>query len=140
MLAGLDRVLLGGQTKGVPAHGMEHVQAPRALVAGQHVGGGVALGMAHMKANTGRVGKHVENVEFWQVLGRSIWVATREGMIGRNGFPRIPRAKSLLRLPMALPLGFDQMIRILPASRCHNPASVSKKCRSYANEHRKASQ
>src|SRR5205823_12695988 len=34
MLAGLDGILLGGETKGVPAHRMEHIVAERALIAG----------------------------------------------------------------------------------------------------------
>ena len=41
--AGLDRVLLGGQAEGVPAHRVQHVEAAHALVARDRVGADVAL-------------------------------------------------------------------------------------------------
>jgi hypothetical protein len=50
MRARLDRVLLGRQAEGVPAHRVQHVEAAHALVARDDVGGGVALGMAHVQA------------------------------------------------------------------------------------------
>ena len=43
-----------------------------------------------------------------------------EGMSCGNPLVWVPRAKCLLLLPTALPLGFNQMKRILPASECHN--------------------
>ena len=60
--AGLDGVLLGGQAEGVPAHRVQHVEAAHPLVAGQDVGGGVALGMADVQAGAAGVGEHVEDV------------------------------------------------------------------------------
>ena len=41
---------LGRQAKGVPAHGMQHVEPAHPLVAGDDVGGGVALRMARRAA------------------------------------------------------------------------------------------
>ena len=64
VLAGLDGVLLGGQAEGVPAHGVEDVEAAHALVAGEDVGGGVALRMADVQARAAGVGEHVEDVVF----------------------------------------------------------------------------
>ena len=56
MGAGLDRVLLGGQAEGVPAHRVQHVEAAHALVAREDVGGGVALrdGRRAARRRTGR--------------------------------------------------------------------------------------
>ena len=44
LLAGLDRVLLGGQAKGVPAHRVQDIVALGLLEALERVGGRVALG------------------------------------------------------------------------------------------------
>ena len=68
MLAGLDGVLLGGQTKGVPAHRMEHIVAERAFIAGEDIGGGVAFRVSNVQTRAGRVGEHVEDVEFRREL------------------------------------------------------------------------
>ena len=48
MLAGLDRVLLGGQAKGIPAHRMQHMLAAHALKAREDIGGRVAFRMPHV--------------------------------------------------------------------------------------------
>ena len=119
VLAGLDGVLFGGQAEGVPAHGVEHMEALRAFVAGEDVGGGVALRMADMQAGARRVGEHVEDVELGELLRAGRGVALGERMAGGHGFAGVPGAKSLLLVPVALPLGFDQMKRILSASGCH---------------------
>ena len=50
MLSGLDRVLLGGQAKCVPAHRMKDVEAAHAFVARDDVGRGVAFGMSDVQA------------------------------------------------------------------------------------------
>ena len=42
-----------------------------------------------------------------------------EWMVRGNFLARIERAESLLSLPSLLPLGFDQVKRILPATACH---------------------
>ena len=64
MLAGLDRVLLGRQTEGIPAHRMQHVEAAHAFVAGEDVRRRVALRMADVQARAARIGEHVEDVVF----------------------------------------------------------------------------
>ena len=94
MLAGFDGVLLGGQTEGVVAHGVEHVEALHPLVAADDVGGGVALGVADMQARTAGVGKHVEHV----VLG----LGGIEALVTRAG-----GAEGLLGVPALLPLGLE---------------------------------
>ncbi len=62
MGAGLHGVLLGGQAEGVPAHGMEDVEAAHPLVARNQIAGDVALGMADMQPRAGGVREHVERV------------------------------------------------------------------------------
>ena len=63
MLAALDRVLLGRQTKRVPAHRVQDVETAHPFVPRDDVGGGVALGMPDMQASAARIRKHIEDVE-----------------------------------------------------------------------------
>ena len=55
--AGMDATLNGGvlgrHAEGVPPHRMEHVETPRAHIAGKHVAHGVVADMAHMDAARG---------------------------------------------------------------------------------------
>ncbi len=62
MLTCLDGILLGGQSVGVVTHGVEHVEATLALVAGIYVAGDVAQGVTHVQAGSRRVGEHVEHI------------------------------------------------------------------------------
>ena len=55
--------VLGRHTERVPAHRVEHIAAPRAHVAGDHVAHGVIAHVPHVDA-AGRVGKHFEHVVF----------------------------------------------------------------------------
>ena len=64
MLAGFDRVLLGGQAERIVAHRMEHVEAAHAFVAPDDVGGGVAFRVTDVEAGTARIRKHVQHVVF----------------------------------------------------------------------------
>ena len=57
----LDRRVLGRQTEGVPAHGLQHVVAAHAVEAGQHVADGVVAHMAHVQLAR-RVGEHRQAV------------------------------------------------------------------------------
>ena len=52
MLAGLDRVLFGRQTKGIVAHGMQNIVAAVALVARDDVAGDVAQGVPHVQSGS----------------------------------------------------------------------------------------
>ena len=63
MNACLNRVLLRGQTKRVPSHRMEHIEALQLLVATNDVSRGVAFRVTHMKARARWVGKHVKAIE-----------------------------------------------------------------------------
>jgi len=63
----LDGVLLCGEAEGVEAHRMKNVEALHALVTGNDVSGGVALGMSDMKPATRWIGEHVENVVLGQI-------------------------------------------------------------------------
>ena len=88
MDAGLDRVLLGGQAEGVPAHRVQDVEAAHALVTRDDVAGRVALEVADVKSRPGRVWEHVEAVE----LG-----------LARD----LDRPEGAVLLPVGLPAGLD---------------------------------
>lgn len=64
MGAGFDRVLFGRKTKGVPAHRVEDIEAPRHFVTPEDVAPGEILGMPGVQSRARWVGKHVENVVF----------------------------------------------------------------------------
>ena len=61
----VDPPFLGGvfrrQAKGVPAHGVKHVEAAGALVPGHQVAKGVVADVSHVDA-AGRIGEHFEDV------------------------------------------------------------------------------
>ena len=72
MRAGLDRVLLGREAEGVPSHGMQDLEALHALVAAEHVGRGVPLGMPYMQTSPGWIREHVEAVKLRLLAARSL--------------------------------------------------------------------
>ena len=49
--------VLGWHAEGVPAHRMQHVEAARALIAGDHIAHRIIADVAHVDA-AGRIGKH----------------------------------------------------------------------------------
>ena len=51
------------QPKSVPAHGVQHIETPGALVAGDHIAQGVIAHVPHMNAPRG-IGKHLKHVVF----------------------------------------------------------------------------
>ncbi len=63
MGAGVDGVLLGGQSERIPAHRVQHVEAAHPLVTAINVRGRVAFGMADVEAGAAGVGEHIEDVE-----------------------------------------------------------------------------
>ena len=81
VLARGDRVLLGGQAEGVPAHRVQDVEAVGLLIAGEDVRRGVALRVADVQAGAGGVGEHVQDVVLRLAAG------DRLGAEGRVGFP-----------------------------------------------------
>ena len=54
-------------------------------------------------------------------------MALREGMAERQGFTGVPGAKSLLLLPVALPLGLEQMKGVLSASGRHKRGNIAER-------------
>ena len=54
-------------------------------------------------------------------MTNSKWMSVRHGLAG------IERAESLLLVPGLLPLGLDQMKRILSATACHRAADATEK-------------
>ena len=63
-----DGGVLRGQAKGVPAHGMKHVESAHALVARDHVSDGVVPHVAHVYPAR-RIGKHLQQIILGQVRG-----------------------------------------------------------------------
>jgi hypothetical protein len=86
VLAGRDRVLLGGETEGVPAHGVEDVASLHPLPPRHDVAADVAHGVAHVQPRPGGVGEHVEHV----VLGARRVEAGIVRVLGGEGLVRQP--------------------------------------------------
>ncbi len=63
MLAGLERVLLGGEPERVVAHRVEHVAARHPVEASEDVGADVPERVPDVEAGPARVREHVEGVE-----------------------------------------------------------------------------
>src|SRR5436190_23877325 len=91
MLPSLNRVLLRGQTKRIPAHRMQNVETAHSFVARDNVCRGVAFGVTDMQPGPTRVREHIEHVELW-LLGIEPFLA------------RIGRVKRLALVPDGLPL------------------------------------
>ena len=68
MLSGLDGILFGGQSVGIIAHGVQHIETLQTLEACIDITGDIAEWMAHMQARTAGVREHVEHIEFLFVL------------------------------------------------------------------------
>ena len=131
VLAVLDGVLLGRQAECVPAHRVQHVKALCAAVSRQNVGSGVAFRVTDVQTFAGRVGEHVEDVEFRrQLLGARRFsletVPFRKRVSVRNCVARIPGAEGLLIVPYFLPFRLDQMERILSAAARHKGGILRK--------------
>jgi len=95
---GVDVVLhgevLGGQTEGVPAHGVQHIVAVFTALAAYHIQRGVAAGMADVQARTRGIRELYKGIE----LGFFVVDLNMEG---------------LFVLPHLLPLGFNSLVIIL---------------------------
>src|SRR5271155_5321668 len=83
-----DRFVFGGQAERVPSHWMQHVESRHPLVAADDVARNVVVQMADAEAGAGRVGEHLEDVEF-----RAAGILARQVEIGA--------------LPFGLPCGLD---------------------------------
>ena len=94
VLVRLDGVLLGGESEGVPTHGVEDVETIHALVAADDIGSGVSLRVAYVEALARGVREHVENVVFR--LGRI------EAFIAGTG-----SAEGFVLGPVGLPFGLE---------------------------------
>src|SRR5215472_11978961 len=99
MLTGFDRVLLCGQTKGVPAHRMQDAETSQAFIPRYDVSRCVAFRMTNVQSGSAGVRKHIEHVEFWlrRIETLLAWVQ---------------RVKKLALLPDGLPFRFDLVERI----------------------------
>ena len=84
MLAGLNGILFCRQTKGVVAHGVQHIEAFQALVPGEDVAGDIAQRMPYMQARTAGVREHVQHI----ILGFIRLVGSAVGLV--LGPPLLP--------------------------------------------------
>jgi len=88
--------LLGGQTKRVVTHGVQHIVAPGAAVTGVHVGGDVAKRMAHVQTRARGVGKHIEHIAA-RPIGHRFGIGQRPRrvwcLVGAVGLPAVLPAK-----------------------------------------------
>ncbi len=62
MSSGLNGIFFGGQSKGIPAHGMEDFFAQHPGIAADDIGGRVTFRVPDVQSFPGRIGKHVQNV------------------------------------------------------------------------------
>ena len=112
VLAGLDRVLLGGQAERVEPHRVQHVVAGHALEPGVHVGADEPQRVADVQAGAGRIGEHVEHEQLLAAGGRQVGVADRAGRVGRlEGVvvvpPVLPPQLDVLRQARRIAEGWD---------------------------------
>ena len=82
VLAGLDCILLGRETKGVEAHAVEHISAPHALKAAEDVGTDISEWMPHMEPAARRVGEHVEHEQLLAPIGHPLRIGQRTAGVG----------------------------------------------------------
>ena len=92
---------------------MQNVATLHSEIARRNIRGGVAFRMPHVQPRAGGVWKHIEDVIFLDRLGRHIAMAHGKGMLRRRGVAGVKGTKCLLRLPVLLPAGLDQVKRIL---------------------------
>ncbi len=64
MLPGLDCILLGGESVGIVAHRVKHIESAQTFVARENVGGNVTEGVTDVQPCSRGVGEHVEHIEF----------------------------------------------------------------------------
>ena len=89
MVTGGNGVLLGGQTEGVIAHGVQHVVALHPLHPGHDVRSRVTLGMARVQTHAGRVREHIQHI-----------------ILGLGEIPDI-RVEGVVFLPVLVPFSFN---------------------------------
>ena len=88
MSTGLNGILFGRQSEGIPTHGVKHIEAFAAFVTANDVGGGITFGMTNVQSGPGWVREHIQTVKF--------------------GFGKIVcRLETLVVGPELLPPGFD---------------------------------
>src|SRR5208282_4696427 len=83
-----DRLVFRGQSKRIPSHRVQHFESRHPLVTPDYVARNVVVQMTDAEAGAGRVGEHLEDVEF-----RAPGFVAREVEIGA--------------LPISLPRGLD---------------------------------
>src|SRR5690348_15037303 len=127
MLAGLDRILFGGQSECVPAHWMQDVETATAFVARENIRSGVALRMTHVQSGAARIGEHVQHVKL-----RLARIEVR--------LTRVRCVKQLFLFPDPLPFRLDRVEGIWFAAlaaheckgRCNKETGKSEITKSFA--------
>ena len=65
MCPGLNGILFCRQSEGIPSHRMKNVEAIGPLEPAYNVGCRISFGMTYVEAGPGRVGEHIQTIEFW---------------------------------------------------------------------------
>ena len=103
----LDRRVLGGQAKGVPAHRMQHVVAAHPHITRQRVADGVVADVPHMQLARG-IGQHFEHVVFRLAAGVRLGGVER-GIFGPSPLPaRLDLGGIVTLLALRLRRGFGR--------------------------------
>ena len=112
VLAGVDRVLFGGQPEGVEAERVQHVMSGHAQVAAEHVGADVAQRMPHVQPDAAGVREEVQQVELRPPGDLGEALGQRAG--------RVPRLEGALAFPALLPAQLDLAGQpcVVPERRC----------------------
>ncbi len=66
-----NRVFFGGQSKAIPAHGVQNIFAIHAFEAADDISGRIAFWVTHVETASRRVRKHVEGIHFG--FGTGCW-------------------------------------------------------------------
>src|SRR5437868_9056843 len=96
MLTGLDGILFRRQSKRIPTHRMQNVEAPEPFISGDDIGSGVPLGMADVQPGPAWIWKHVQHVK--------LRLRLIEVLVARIG-----RVKYLFLVPNLLPFRLDSI-------------------------------
>ena len=99
MLAGLNRILLGGKSECIKSHRVQHVVLSHSFETRKHVGADVAERVSDMKSGSRRIGEHVENEQLLASVTQRIRVSEWSGGVGR--------VEGAAFVPGVLPAGFN---------------------------------
>ena len=74
VLSGLNSILFSRQSKGIVAHGVQHIKAFQFFETGHNIRSNVTQRVTYVQAGTRRVGEHVQYIVlgFWSAILRTV--------------------------------------------------------------------